>query len=176
MSKIKFKIIQINENLALRPFNLEMVNDTYLSWMRDPAINRFLESRFSNFNIQSLLYYVNTILSSDNNFFFGIFFDDIHIGNIKLGPIDFNHLTADLGFLIGDKNFHGMGICFNSIMSILEFSKELGLKKITAGSYAQNQASINVLKKCGFICEGIRIKQVIFKEKRIDTLIFGIIL
>ena len=31
----------------------------------------------------------------------------MHIGNIKIGPIDVNNKSAELSYLIGDKSFWG---------------------------------------------------------------------
>jgi len=47
---------------------------------------------------------------SNNDLLFGIFFDSYHIGNIKLGPIDFIHKVSDVSYFIGEKEYWGKGI------------------------------------------------------------------
>ena len=45
--------------------------------------------------------------------YFWVFFlkkNNLHIGNIKLGPINSHHNRADIGFIIGDKNIGGRDI------------------------------------------------------------------
>ena len=50
---------------------------------------------------------------------------------------------------------------------------QLGLAKIIAGVYAINKGSSALLKKNGFVCEGIKRLQFVIKEQCVDGLIYG---
>ena len=51
--------------------------------------------------------FIHNQYNSPNNILFGIFVKDTneHIGNIKIGPINFTYLRTELGIIIGEKNF-----------------------------------------------------------------------
>ena len=103
--------------------------------------------------------------------------EKIHVGNIKLGPIDFNHKTAEISYFIGDKKYHNKGIASLAIKKILLIAKkQFKLKKITAGVYSKNISSKKVLLKNKFKLEGNLINQYKFKNIRINKLIYGKIL
>ena len=81
-------------------------------------------------------------------FLYGIFFKEKHIGNIELNEIDNQKLTANITYVIGEREYWGKGIASYSINQILEKAKkEFALKKICAGCASKNIASIKVLKK-----------------------------
>ena len=123
-----------------------------------------------------MLKFVFEKYDSKDDLLFGIFVDGLHIGNIKLGPINFEHLSADVSFFIGDKNFLGMGITSKCLHKLINFATEkLKSKKINTGYYENNIVSEKVLKKCGFIYEGRRLSNIIFEWEGINTIMLGYI-
>lgn len=159
----------------LKPLKEDSDLDKYLSWLKDENTNQFLEARFDHHTISSLRIFIKNIIESKNNLFYGIYsLDDIHIGNIKLGPINKNHYTADIGFLIGDKNFYRKGIATEALKKLCEYAFTLGIEKISAGAYENNLASIATLNKAGFSIEGYKSNHVFFKGNRIGVYIFGL--
>ena len=170
--------IQIQtENLYLRTLQPEDATLIYLGWLSDPAINAYLEVRFappkSVHDLASMI--VHSKLSS-HTLMLGIFLQDEsrHIGNIKLGPIDWNHQVADMGFLIGDIEQWGKGYASQSIALLADYGfSHLGLAKITAGCYAENEGSCRALLKAGFVLEGRRLSQWAVSAHRQDGLLFG---
>ncbi len=93
--------------LYLRELRLSDVNDNYYRWMNDPEVTQYLESRFNTHSKESLHEYVKGKLSNTNEIFLAIMNkeEDRHIGNIKLGPINWRHHYASIGILIGEKQF-----------------------------------------------------------------------
>ena len=84
----------------------------YLSWMRDPLINQYLESRFSMpKHTKDLVDFIEHVNVSPDSLLLGIFLseDNRHIGNIKIGPVNSRHARAELGYLIGDRGVWSMG-------------------------------------------------------------------
>ena len=61
----------------------------YADWLNDKLVNQFLSSHW-NENPETILScrdFVNRINSSTHSILWGIFVDNVHIGNIKLEPI-----------------------------------------------------------------------------------------
>ena len=74
-----------------------------------------------------------------------------HIGNIKLGPINWKKLSTQISFFLGEESFWGKGIIPQVIKKLIEFaSKKLNINEINAGYYEENFASAKVFEKCLF--------------------------
>lgn len=155
----------------------EHVTEAYLSWMQDEDVQRFLESRFGTHTLDTLVEFVAAQRTAPNSLFLGISYRGKHIGNVKIGPIDGNHRTADLGFLIGETVLHGRGIGTASLRIALRIAeRQLGLQKLTAGVYGANLASARAFEKAGFVLEGRRRAQFDFGGARTDHLLYGYLL
>lgn len=164
------------QRIYLRRLSVLDVNEKYLKWMRDSKVNRFLESRFEKWNLKKLRDYVRNILQNTNCIFFVIIDRETgkHIGNIKIGPIVFPHRYAEVGIIIGDKAFLGKGLGYESLKLVKDYAfKNLKIHKLVAGAYINNIGSVKIFKKNGFIVEGIRKKQYLFKGKYVDAVLFG---
>jgi ribosomal-protein-alanine N-acetyltransferase len=161
-------------NCILKPLECEHITDEYVGWLNDKDVNSFLEARFFTHTQESVRQFLMSQIECGRVLFYGIWSsDNFHVGNIKLGPIDMNHLSGDLGFLIGNRSYWGRGIASSAVEKLSQFAFSLGLKKITAGAYETNIASIKVLQKAGFKREGYRESQVISGSERVGTLLFG---
>lgn len=163
--------------LILRTLQADDATDTYLAWLGDPEVNRYLEIRFSEIrDVQELASFIESVNESPVHLMLGIFIkkDGRHIGNIKLGPIVVPHSRAVVGFLIGDKEAWGQGYATEAIVEICRYGIQvLGLAKITAGCYETNAGSAKALLKSGFAQEASIPSDVAFEERRIASLIFG---
>lgn len=165
-----------SDKLRLRELIIDDVGDAYLSWMKDMETMRFLESRFSNHTIASLKEFVASMQASEDNVMLAITLKEsgLHVGNVRLGPIDRNHDTAPLGILIGEKGYRGAGLGVEAIEAATKYAFSLiGLRKLTAGVYSVNTASIKAFSRAGWTCEGILRKQYVYQGRAIDGHIFG---
>lgn len=135
------------------------VTDQYVAWLNDPAVNRYLESRFVRNTPDSTRRFVQAVVESDDSILFGIRYvpGGRHVGNIKLGPVDRHHRRAEIGLLIGDRAMWGRGIAASAIeLATRHAFDALGLLKVTAGCYASNVGSRRAFEKAGFVVEAIR--------------------
>ena len=84
---------------------------------------------------------------SNNSVLFRIFLDGKHVGNIKIGPVNWNHYyAADVSYFIGDRNAWGQRLPTQSVSLVTPFGFErLGLNKCKAGVYSGNPGSCRVL-------------------------------
>ncbi|MGH8547157.1 MAG: GNAT family N-acetyltransferase [Methylococcales bacterium] len=145
--------VLIGERICLREVRLSDVEGSYLQWMNDPEVLKYTESRFQSYSKKQLRAYVAKINENPDFIFRAITLRDTgrHIGNIKLGPIDWNHRLGDVGFIIGAKDCWGKGYAAESIQLLAEYAfSSLKLHKLTAGCYVVNIAAIKTLKKAGF--------------------------
>jgi ribosomal-protein-alanine N-acetyltransferase len=158
-----------SNRLHFRQLSEEDATDTYASWLNDPVINRFLEVRHAQHSIQTCRSFVETCNADTASFLFGIFANNgkTHIGNIKLGPIDWRYGSGQISLFIGDKSFWGVGYATESILAITKFGFiELNLFKLEAGCYEDNLGSLRAFLKSGFSVEGFFRKKFTIDDKR----------
>lgn len=164
--------------LILRTLYADDATATYLSWLRNLEINRYLEIRFSEVkDVKELEAFIKSVNQSPINLMLGIFRkkDGRHIGNIKLGPIVVPHSRAAVGFLIGDKEAWGQGYATEAIVEMCRYGMQaFSLAKITAGCYEANPGSAKALLQSGFAHEATIPSDVAFEGRRIASLIFGL--
>jgi [ribosomal protein S5]-alanine N-acetyltransferase len=153
--KLDKKYLQ-SERIYLREVRLEDVNDDYYNWLNDPEINSYLETRFIPQSKENILEYVRKMNGKSDEIFLAICrkSDGKHIGNIKIGPINWYHRFADVSIILGDKSSWGKGFASESIKLINEFAfKGIGLHKLRAGCYEDNIGSIKAFEKAGYKIE-----------------------
>lgn len=164
------------ELIYLRPLQKTDVTKQYVKWLNSKKINQFLESRFKKHNKKSIENYIKKMNKNPDILFLAIIRkdDNRHIGNIKLGPIDWNHKFGEIGIMIGDENSLGKGYGTDAIKLISDFGFDhLKLHKIGAGIYENNVGSIKAFLKAGFFIDGIRYKQYIHKGVYVNHILVG---
>lgn len=166
------------KHIYLREICQADVNERYCCWMNDNEVTQFMESRFTPQSHETIKNFIESILGSPNYVFLAIIVKDgeQHIGNIKVGPIDWNHSRADVGILIGEKSAWGKGYATEAIKLIVKCCfEDLKLHKLTAGAYASNKGSIRAFTKAGFKQEGILMEHYIIKNIYENKVCLGLI-
>ena len=146
--------------------------------MNDPEVTKFLESRFLPATRECLRSFVEKLQNDRNNVFLAIVAKESceHIGNIKLGPINWIHRTADIGLLIGEKRYWGKGIATEAIKLIVDYGfNTLNLHKITASCYSTNVGSVKAFENVGFVREGQRQGQFHSDGQYVDQIMLGLV-
>ena len=146
-----------SKRLQLRELNVADVTESYVSWLNNPEINQYLESRFFKHEFKDVKRFVEEINNDKYNILLGIFIKKSmkHIGNIKIGPINLHHKTAYIGLLIGDNSEWHNGYATESIQAVTKFCfNKLNLMKIVAGCYESNTGSKKAFEKSGYEVEG----------------------
>lgn len=166
------------ERLLLRMMTAADATDSYLGWMQDPEVNRFLESRFNvPKHTQDLINFIELTNASLDSLLLGIFLrkDHRHIGNIKMGPLVKRHARSEIGYLIGERSAWGKGYATEAIIEICRYGFEvLGLEKISAGVYEYNVGSSRALLKAGFLHEATIKSDIIFEGRRINSKLYSL--
>ena len=162
--------------IFLKELNEKDVSKEYVRWLNSTSVNLYTEQRYFKHTIKSVRKYVLDKKKSKLEFLYGIFLETnkIHVGNIKIGPINKIHKTTFISYFIGNSKFRSKGImseAFNQIFNLAK--KKFKIKKIQAGIYDNNISSKKLLEKNKFKLEGVFSSQLIYKKKRIKKLIYG---
>ena len=98
MNKIEKEklIIKSNESIKLRILNKTDITDKYVDWMNDYEVVKFTEQRFHHHDKSKIKKFIIEKLLSENDFLFGIYFKNEHIGNIKIGPINWRYKNSEI--------------------------------------------------------------------------------
>lgn len=163
--------------LLLRALEAADLNATYLAWLNDPEVNRYLETRFQPQTMEALQAYWQDHRDDPTSPWFAICLqvDGRHIGNIKLGPIQWLHRRADLSLFIGDRSCWGQGYASEAIAAVRDWAfDELDLQKLNAGIYGGNLGSRRAFEKCGFSLEGTLRAEVVSRGGRLDVWRMGL--
>ena len=173
-----YKPFMEGERLALRPLLPDDVGEEYSRWMNDPEVTEFLESRFWPASPEQLRAYVAQMTKNPQVVFFAVIEKETgkHVGNVKLGPIDWIHRFGDMGILIGDKSKWGKGYATETILLMTRYAFEkLNLHKVTASCYGNNLGSIRAFQKAGYEEEGRRKSQCFSQGRYVDLVCLGMI-
>jgi RimJ/RimL family protein N-acetyltransferase len=146
------------ETIVLREVRVEDADGPYTEWMNDDEIVCFTESRHTSHSRDAIAAYIAARAESPDDLFLAITArnDGAHIGNIKIGPIDWRNRIGDLGLIVGNRRYWGRGIATEAIALITQYAFEtVGLHKVTAGCYTPNRAAIRAFEKAGYSQEGV---------------------
>jgi len=80
---------------------------------------------------------------------------DTVLGSVKLDPIDPLGLTAEIGFWVA-AGARGRGVATRAVGALTAWALGAGLWRIEADVLVGNDASCGVLRRVGFVEEGIR--------------------
>jgi RimJ/RimL family protein N-acetyltransferase len=148
----KSKVLIKGNKIFLRILKQKDSANAYLKWLKDSRINQYLESRWSAQSLTILKEYIKKMYNSKNDYLMGVFLlkSNQHIGNIKIGKIDYNNKTAEIGFLISAE-YSGMGFGTEAVRIAVKFAlKKLKLEYIYGQVIEKNFKSSTIFKKNGF--------------------------
>ena len=143
------------ERIYFRTLSFTDVSIEYQSWLTDPEINFFLETRGAT--IKELKKYIKKYNDDPDYLLFGVFDkeNNIHIGNVNLAPIEWEKKTAGFGILLGKKSYWGKGIGTEMTKLTIDYAfNKLGLVQVTLGTMFKNKRPQRTFEKAGFIATG----------------------
>lgn len=171
MKNIKNKKVKIKgKRIYLKTLNIKNATKEYCSWLNDPKVNRYLETRKTT--IDEVKKYIKEKNKNPNCLFLGIFLkeNNKHIGNIKLEPINFSLYNTTLGLLVGDKNYWGRGIGTEATKLLVNYAfQKLNLKEVNLVVISENIAALKVHEKVGFKVDKIERNSIRHGKKLFDT-------
>ena len=171
----------VGKKIYLRPiFKADISSPEYVKWMNDYEVTKYLGGAGvfpeNDFRMEG---FYERVVNSDNNVVMAIVnkSNDKHIGNIKLGGINWVHRRAEFSIVIGEKGYWGKGYGEEATFLTVNYGfKRLNLHKITLGAFAEHIAAIKTYEKVGFEREGL-VKEAHFIDgKWHDRVIMGVTL
>jgi [ribosomal protein S5]-alanine N-acetyltransferase len=159
-----------SDRLILMPLSLHHLSQDYVNWLNDPEVYKFLETG-GNYSIEQLREYLEEVEKKDI-LFWGIHLkeSDLHIGNIKIDPVNKRHGLGEYGIMMGRKSEWGKGFAKEATSRVIDYCfQELKIRKITLGVVADNHAALKLYEKLGFITEGIYKDHGLYNGKYCDT-------
>ncbi len=86
------------------------------------------------------------------------------------------HRTGELGYWVGF-DYWGRGYATEAARAVMEFGAErFALEKIKARHMIENPASGRVLEKLGLVKEGVLLGDVVKGDRRLDIVMYGLLL
>lgn len=164
-----------SNKIYLRTLDEKDATERYCDWLNDSSVNKYLETRKANIN--EIKNYILEKNNSCNCLFLGIFdkSNDVHVGNLKLEPIDFENNKATFSIMIGDKTYWNMGIGTEATSLIINYAWDnLKLDSIDLGVVADNKSAIRVYEKVGFRVIKTDKKAIKHDDKIFDKVIMKI--
>jgi len=180
MDKSNFQQIPFvaGTNIYLRGLSLEDAEGNYVNWINSSEVCLYNSHHRFPYTKKQAISYIENLINDKSKLVFAIIENhtSTHIGNISLQDIDYISRTADIAFILGEKEYWGKGIAFEVGRLMLEHGfKQLNLHRITLGTSIENIGMIKVAEKLGFTKEGVR-RQAHFKNgKYSDIIEFGLL-
>nr|WP_321234151.1 GNAT family protein [uncultured Psychroserpens sp.] len=160
-----------SERLTFKRVSNEHITNEYVSWINDPEVNMYLETR-GNYTLELLKAYVEEQYNNEV-FFWAIHLKGIkkHIGNIKIDPIDYKTSFGNYGILMGDKSNWGKGYAKEATLRILDYCfNEIKLSKVKLGVIEDNDKAVGLYKNIGFKIDGVTKNIGVYNNKLCNSL------
>ena len=169
----------VSDKIYLREFVRDNIYDEkYYIWLRDAevikSINRI--EYLMSMEFSEIEQYVSNILKSTTDSYFAIYAkeNDEFIGTFKVGHINWRSGLADIGIMIGEKNYWGKGYAKDVLKVGCSYAfNYLSLRKLTGGTIATNIGMCKAFEHVGFIREGLLKSQYLVEGEYVDHVIFG---
>jgi len=152
------------------------VTARYVSWLRDPEVTRFLEVRLNAPTLEGVREWVAGF-DHARRYLFGIYARDSgqHLGTVTLYDWHPYHGTAYYGYMLGEREYWGRGVMTEVLTLLFDFAFDtLGVRKLNAGAYVENIASIVNFQKMGLHPEGVLRQQLRLDDRYVDEVLYGI--
>lgn len=138
-----------DETIDLRPPPLDFAQ-LLCRWYADPAVTRYLNLRFPPTS-ESMETWLRQLAGSNNDVVWTVTRDDTPIGIVLLKDIDWRRRRGNVGIGIGDVSAWGKGCGARAVTLCTRFAfQELGLEKIVASVFAENEGSRRMMEKAGY--------------------------
>jgi len=167
----------VGERVYLRAITEEDLAGNYFQWLNDYEVTKFTESGQVPNTPETMRNYFQQVIRNSSNVALAIVDKqtDQHVGNAKLGPINWIHRCAEFGILIGEKDFWGKGYGTEATVLLLAYAfRRLNLHKVILGVCADHLAAVHAYQRAGFREAGRMREAVFINGQYHDKLLMGI--
>ncbi len=154
------------EKIIVRPYQKEDVL-VWQKWDTDPTVQQYMpESKNTPMSNEEQLAYFEECKNEQSAIYWSIIWKENQnlIGIISFTDINEHHGVADLGIVLGEKEYWGRGAAREAIKLVLTFAKvHLKLRRIIAEYEEGNIVMGKALEHAGFerecVCKASRVKK-----------------
>lgn len=167
------------EKTFIRPMGPDEIQ-TFYSWATDPEVAPFWGGKD---HYQSL----DQLFDDWKPFFFDgsqpgkgrcftIEADGKPVGMVAAATINTKHRSVDVDILIGEADYRDRGYGTDALSAFVRFLiKEVGMHRVTIGTYSYNHRSIRSNEKAGFVREGVMREADIVDGQFVDVVFMSIL-
>jgi len=148
-----------DKNFIMRKFEINDYEDMYNNWASSSSITKYLTwDRHSSMDLTKIIIkmWIN-MYNNDDYYHWCIVYKENNevIGSITLYNIDDINESCEIGYVLSEK-YQNKGIMTKAIKKVLNYCfNEVGFNRVSGKCMLNNIQSMRVLKKNGFIYEGI---------------------
>lgn len=158
----------------IRLFAIDDISEQYIGWLNDKEVVKYSNQRFMQHTKESCLNFYASFKHSQSLF---LAIEDraseSMIGTLTI-HCNTHHSTADIGILLGDKNYWGKGYAKQAWYSVVELlSNVIKIRKVTAGTLICNLPMIGLMKASHMKLDGIRTAQEIVDCQSMDIVYYA---
>jgi len=163
------------EKVSLRAIEREDI-PTFVRWLNDPEVCKYLLMYIPMSIAEEERWFERQLDAKDSKILAIETAEGFHIGNIGLHDIDWKSRRAELGIVIGEKAYWGLGYGTDAIKTALRFAfDEMNLHRVYLRVIDFNERAQRCYQKCGFQYEG-RQREAHYHDGRYhDMLIMGVL-
>lgn len=159
------------DRLRIEPFCEAHLSARYIAWLNDPDVVRFSEQRHRSHTMESCRAFMRSFEGSPNQFWAIVAHVPQlgHIGNIS-ATIDVPNATADIAIMIGEPSARGLGLGTEAFGAVAAYLfRERAMRKVTAGTMADNKPMLKVMETLNMISDGRRSAQLLLDGEPVDV-------
>lgn len=171
MPKGKNEVLYRSDRLYLSPLSVDYA-DYYLKWFNDPEIFGHLRDMSYLSNLQEQKQWVEQVHRDPTQRVYNIFYipDDQLIGDGGFMHINWEDRKAEVGLVVGEKKYQGLGLGAESLWLLCKYGfEELKLHNILGENYADNPIAISNARKIGLRYFGTRRESRRIGDKVLDV-------
>ncbi|MFC1616095.1 GNAT family N-acetyltransferase [Patescibacteria group bacterium] len=163
------------KNIYLMPITTKHL-PTCWKWINDKEVTEYLGGPFAK-TYQEEIKWFQEVKKNNKERLFGIFdkHDNKYIGNIGIHGIDNFHKKAQVGIMIGEKEYWSKGYGTDAMKTALSYGFDiLKLNKISLNVNIENIGAQKSYKKCGYQEIGIAKEELFTNGKFYDAILMEI--
>ena len=163
------------ERLVLRQMN-DADSEALFRLRSNPEIMRHFDSPLMQSSEEARLFIerINAMFNANEGiqWTISLLSDSKTIGTITIWKIDKQHHRGEVGYLL-DTAYQRQGLMREALAAVLEYGFDtLQIHSMEANVNVDNSASMNLLKRCGFVQEAYFRENFYFNGKFLDTAVY----
>jgi RimJ/RimL family protein N-acetyltransferase len=166
----------VGEKVYLSPISTEEI-DTYMRWINDADVTLFMPSlRTQSISTVKERELVDKMAKNELKFNIIDLETDKIIGNCGFFSENLLHRKAEVGIMIGDKDYWSQGYGADALRLLLDFGfHHRNYHNICLHAVSANHRAIKCYEKVGFKRQGVYREDIIYGDKKYDSIYMDIL-